>query len=242
MSSIILRTNAAPIYSFLSLIESKRSSGELEGPLKILDCGAGGPVPPLALFSELGYQACGIDISDDQLDLARKFCQENRIQVDFRQADMRQIPFSNSSFDCVYENYSICHLSHQGTAAAIAEIHRVTRDKGFCLLGLISSDTWPKSLFGEEREPGEYWDLEDGEETRHSIFTDQESDQLVADWEITSKIKQIMYLRQHAREMSQEDWMELKAGGDYSDEEWRVEYQGRENRVTYVHTYYTLRK
>ena len=242
MSYTVLRTNAAPIYSFLSLLESKRSAGELGDAPKILDCGAGGPLPPLVVFSELGYQACGIDISEDQLDLARKYCKENGIEVDFRQADMRQIPFEDSSFDCVYEHYSLCHLSHQGTAEAIKEMHRVTRAGGFCYLGLISRDTWPASLFGKEKQPGEFWGEEGGREECHSIFTDQQADQLMADWELISKVKRVTYLRKYAQEMTEEDWLELNASGDHSAEEWGAEYPQRENWVTYVHIYYTLRK
>ena len=242
MNYTVLRTNAAPIYSFVSLLEAKRSDGELGDPIKILDCGAGGPAPPLALFSELGYQAFGIDISDEQLALARQYCDQKGIEVDFRKADMRQIPFDDNSFDCVYEHYSMCHLGKKETAAAISEMYRVTREKGFCFLGLISRDTWPKSFFGEEKEPGEYWGLEDVKDKRHSMFTDQEGDQLVAGWEILSKVKRVTYLREAAREISETEWMEWCPSAEHSDEDWHKEYQQRENMVTYAHTYYTLRK
>jgi len=242
MSNIILQENAAPLYDFLSLLESKRAKGELVEEPGILDCGAGGSVPPLAAFSQLGYGSYGIDISRERLDLARKYCAEKGIEVDLRQADMRQIPFEDGFFDCVYEFYSICHLSHQDTAKAISEMHRVTKEGGYCFLGLISRDTWPASIFGEEREPGEFWGQEAGKEQLHSMFSDREGDLLMADWEILSKVKRVMYLRKTAREMSEDEWMELIPAGEYSREDWRKEYPQRENWRTYAHTFYTLRK
>ena len=73
MADIILRTNAIPIYGFLSTINAKvpLERGQPRG--KILDCGAGGSVPPLALFAQHGFEAWGIDISEDHLDKARRF-------------------------------------------------------------------------------------------------------------------------------------------------------------------------
>jgi hypothetical protein len=48
--SLILHPNAAPVYEFLARIESQKSAMDGTQPKRILDCGAGGPVPPLVLF------------------------------------------------------------------------------------------------------------------------------------------------------------------------------------------------
>ncbi|MHA1290912.1 MAG: hypothetical protein ACTSPB_26300, partial [Candidatus Thorarchaeota archaeon] len=37
---------------------------------KILDCGAGGRFPPLAIFHQHGFETHGIDLSDDQIERA----------------------------------------------------------------------------------------------------------------------------------------------------------------------------
>ncbi|MGC1120504.1 MAG: hypothetical protein WBA22_05365 [Candidatus Methanofastidiosia archaeon] len=50
-----------PLYAFLR--ECNASSLEKE----VLDCGAGGERPPLALFYEYGYKTLGIDTSDEQI-------------------------------------------------------------------------------------------------------------------------------------------------------------------------------
>lgn len=240
MTNTILQTNAIPIYAFLSFIAAKQSQGELGDQIKILDCGAGGAVPPLALFSENGFEAYGIDTSDQQLERARQYCDKKGLQIDFRKADMRQIPFSDESFDCVYEHYAMCHLSKQETATAIGEMHRVTKNKGLCFLGVISMDSWPKSLYGEEREAGEYWAGED----RHCMFTDREADELVNDWEVLSKEKRVIYLRAAAEQISEESWMEIYASVDTgcTEDNWCNQYHQRVNMVNYTHIYYILMK
>ena len=119
MADTILRTNAIPVYGFLSTINAKRpvNAGQSRG--KILDCGAGGSVPPIALFAQQGFDAWGMDISEEQLGQARQFCIQNEIDVHLQTGDMRQIPFEDETFDYVYEHYAMCHLSKQDTARAI---------------------------------------------------------------------------------------------------------------------------
>ena len=151
MKNIILRPNGAPVYSFLSWVNAHQPEDEALEKRKILDCGAGGPVPPLALFQQHGFECRGIDRSLEQLEKARHFCQKHEIELNLHEGDMRQIPFEDGSFDYVYEHYSMCHLSKEDTALAASEMHRVLKPGGFCFLGFISNETWPRSLFGEEK-------------------------------------------------------------------------------------------
>jgi ubiquinone/menaquinone biosynthesis C-methylase UbiE len=245
MGNVILRTNAIPVYGFLSVINARDPLGEAPQRRKILDCGAGGPVPPLALFHQYGLEAWGIDFSAGQLDKARQFCANQGIELHLRTGDMRRIPFEDGTFDYVYEHYSMCHLSKRDTALAVGEMYRVLKRQGYCFLGVISADSWPKSLFGQEREPGEYWGEEGGDEpTLHSMFTDEEADELVSAWEIVSKEKQVRYLREAARNTSLEAWMELRqeAREEYTPEAWRARYTNRTNAFQYAHLYFILRK
>lgn len=50
MKAPVLRPNAIPVYGFLSLIHARAPQGEPRRRRNILDCGVGGPVPPLALL------------------------------------------------------------------------------------------------------------------------------------------------------------------------------------------------
>jgi ubiquinone/menaquinone biosynthesis C-methylase UbiE len=244
MSNTILRANATPIYNFFSYINSKQSQGELGEHLKILDCGAGGPVPPLALFSEYGFDSYGMDISEEQLKLSRQYCADKGLNIDFRKADMRQIPFDDERFDCVYEHYAMCHLSKKETQTAVNEMHRVTRKGGLCFLGVISMDSWPKSLYGVEEDPGEFWADEGEDRGRHSMFTNEEADQLVNAWEILSKEKRVKYLQSSAEKITLDEWMEMYVGDGqgYPKESWRSLYDQRVNKFNYSHIYYILRK
>ncbi len=245
MSDVVLRTNAIPVYGFLSYILGVIPAAERAVTPKILDCGAGGPLPPLALFAQQGFEAVGIDISDEQLERSRQFCTDHKIQVEFRKADMRQIPFSANTFDYVYEHYSMCHLDHADTALAVAEMLRVLKPGGSAFLGVISTDSWPSTLFGKQRNVGEYVGAEGGHaQVTHSLWTDAESDQLVSDWDVVDKEKKISYLREMADEVTLEAWMDLQVESPRgsSVDEWRGAYSQRQNYYRYVHTYYYLKK
>jgi ubiquinone/menaquinone biosynthesis C-methylase UbiE len=151
---------------------------------------------------------------------------------------MRSIPFEDETFDYVYEHYSMCHLSKQDTTLAVSEMLRVLKRGGLCFLGFISADSWPKSLFGQEREPGEYWGDEGGNElTLHSLFTDQEADQLVLACEIVSKYKQVRYLREAVDEILFAARMEFyeETGNAFTRDNWQSRYESRANLVQYSH-------
>lgn len=245
MKNIVLRTNAVPVYGFLSVITAKQVQNESLQPRKILDCGAGGPVPPLVLFAQHGFEAWGIDSSEDQLAKARQFCQEQGVDLHLQQGDMRCIPFEDETFDYIYEHYAMCHLNKRDTAQAVQEMYRVLKPGGLCFLGVISMDSWPRSLFGQEQAPGEFWGEEDGDELAlHSLFTDQEADDLVSAWEVNSRYKQIRYLREMAVETTFEAWMTLnrEAGELCPQEEWKAKFETRANAFQYVHLYFILKK
>lgn len=244
MERIVLGTHATPVYGFLSFINARRPQGELSHGGKILDCGAGGPIPPLALFAQHGFEAWGIDVSDEQLDKAGQFCKQHGLEVHLRPGDMRHVPFEDETFDFVYEHFSMCHLSKQDTAQAIGEMYRVLKGQGLCLLGVISSDCWPKYRLGLEKEPGEYWGEEGGEQRLHSLFSDEEMDDLLSAWEVVFKEKHVHYLWGAAEKLPLEAWMASydQAGSGYSRGAWRARYESRANEFQYAHTYFMLKK
>ena len=244
MDRIILRTNAIPVYGFLSFINARHLQEEPSQRRKILDCGAGGPVPPVALFAQHGFEAWGIDVSVEQLSRARQYCDEHGIDVHLRTGDMRQIPFEDATFEYVYEHYSLCHLSKQDTAKAIGEMYRVLKRGGLCFLGVISADSWPKSRLGQEEGPGEYWAEEGGERRLHSLFRDEEMDDLLSAWEVVFKQKHVSYLLGAGEKPSMEAWMDEyeQAGSGYSREGWLARYESRANEFQYAHLYFILRK
>jgi ubiquinone/menaquinone biosynthesis C-methylase UbiE len=139
----------------------------------------------------------------------------------------------------------MCHLSKWDTALAVHEMHRVLKRGGLGFLGVISTDSWPRSFFGEERAPGEYWMKEHGDVlTRHSMFSDPEAEALVSAWEVVSQEKRIRYLREAAEETSLERWMALyeETEDGCSREAWKARYERRAYAFRYAHQYFFLRK
>ncbi len=116
----------APIHNFLDLIVDEITiNPSLQKT--ILDCGAGGKQPPLSLFAEYGFDAWGIDISEQQIKKALTFSQQLGQQLNIQKGDMRCSPFADERFSFIYEFYSICHLSKTDTLQAVMEMKRVLK-------------------------------------------------------------------------------------------------------------------
>jgi len=242
MKPIILRPNAIPVYRFLSLITRHLSDGDtLEGK-RILDCGAGGPIPPLAVFAEQGMDTVGIDINAEALQKARTFANSKDLPIKFLSADMRNLPFPDSSFDYVYEQYAMCHLAPHDVQVAVAEMRRVLRPGGMLLFGVISRDSWPKSSFGEEREPGWFVRGDKSRDAAHSMLSDANADALAAGMEPIHKQKIIRYT--DAEQVTEEQWSDLyeEAPAPVTREKWAAAYGLRAEYFRYVHTFFIARK
>lgn len=85
-----------PIYNFLLY------TNQYKVEKTVLDCGAGGTRPPLALFFSHGYETYGIDISNTQIARARDFASRNNMVLNIKKEDMRRIPLPNEKFGGVY--------------------------------------------------------------------------------------------------------------------------------------------
>ncbi|MBY8992808.1 MAG: class I SAM-dependent methyltransferase [Candidatus Lokiarchaeota archaeon] len=170
------------LYNYLWYIRSNPTGN------RILDCGAGGCDPKLAFFLENGFEAYGIDISDEQIKDSEEFSAKNNINLNIIKGDMRKIPFDSGFFDYVYSYNSIFHLSKKDSRVAINEMHRVLKKGGLCYLNFLSvDDKWSKE--GEEINPGEIITKEDDEEYLHSYYEDDEPDSYFDEFEIIYKEK-----------------------------------------------------
>jgi len=101
---------------------------------------------------------------------------------------MRKIPFDNETFGCVFSWNSSIHLTKNDTELALSEMLRVLKKRGLLYVNLI----WNKDLsidLGEERNPGEFWMTNDGEEYVHSCFSESETDQFFNSVELICKQK-----------------------------------------------------
>lgn len=65
-------------------------------------------------------------------------------RLEVKTGDMREMPFSDDSFDGVVSVASIDHLNQEGVAKALAEVTRVLRPDGQFLLEVVNPDIWTK--------------------------------------------------------------------------------------------------
>lgn len=139
----------------------------------ILDCGAGGKLPPLAIFKEHGYETYGIDISDGQLAFAHEFEKVNNLDLNITKGDMMDLPFKDESVNFVYSYNSIFHMSKKEIGEAIKEIHRVLPSQGLAFVNFPTVDDW-RATVGEKVREGEYLQEEHGQKILHSYFKTDE--------------------------------------------------------------------
>lgn len=146
----------------------------------VLDCGAGGKKPPLALFHRIGFKTYGIDISDQSLQFASSYEQKNNIKLNIKYGDMRNLPFEDSTISFVFTQNSLCHLDKRDHAVVIDEIVRVLRPEGYCFIDFMSTE----SSYCNEEEMRLYTLVGDNEYRKkgqdvdcyHSFFNDEEPD------------------------------------------------------------------
>ena len=107
---------------------------------EVLDCGAGGDYPPLSLFYQYGYKTYGIEIAEEALGKAQRFCREHEMQLSIFHGDMRSIPFVSESFGAVYSYNAIFFMTKPDIATSMREIERVLKPGGLCYVNFVSVD------------------------------------------------------------------------------------------------------
>jgi len=158
---------------------------------KILDCGAGGRMPPLYIFHMFGYKTQGVDISEEQIRKARAFCEEKGVDLGIKKGDMRHLPFEDSSFGFTYSHDTICHMTKKEIAIAMGEMKRVLKKDGLLYVNFFSTED---SRFGEGEKvgDGEFVHDEHGGKELHSYFKDDEPDRFFVGLEILAKQKRVL--------------------------------------------------
>jgi ubiquinone/menaquinone biosynthesis C-methylase UbiE len=168
------------LYTFLLYCNDVELSKE------VLDCGAGGNCPPLAIFAEHGYKTLGIDIDDKQIELAKKFEIANRLDLCITKGNMKELPFKDSSISFIYSYNSIFHMSKKEISEVIREIRRVLPLGGLTFINFASTHD-QRSTVGKKVGEGEYLQIERGEEVLHSFFDDNEAEKYFEGFNILYK-------------------------------------------------------
>jgi ubiquinone/menaquinone biosynthesis C-methylase UbiE len=116
------------------------------GPGKCLDLGCGTGIAIRDLVG-LGWTVTGVDISTDQLRVARE--QAGELAIDLLEADARKLPLPSATFDAVASMFT--HTDFDYPEQVIAEVYRVLRPGGkFVYIGTHPCFVTPYA----ERKPG----------------------------------------------------------------------------------------
>ena len=102
----------------------------LKPGLSVLDCGCGQGTMTID-FAKLVNpgQVTGIDISEEMLKLGKESAQQQHIDnIKFQPANVYELPFEDNSFDLVYAQTILCHISEP--LRAIKEMKRVVKPGG----------------------------------------------------------------------------------------------------------------
>jgi len=157
----------------------------------VLDCGAGGDCPPLALFTEYGYKTQGLEISDSQIEKAKNFSRKYGLNLNISKGDMRQLPFENESISYIYSYNSIFHMTKKDIEKSINEIKRVLKPGGLCCINFLSlQDSWYGQ--GEELGKNEFLQMERGEKVIHTYYEIDEGEKHFQDMKVLFKENRVL--------------------------------------------------
>jgi SAM-dependent methyltransferase len=119
-------------YSFWSSVFAPASDALVEmagvGPGdRVLDVAAGNGNTALAA-ARRGAIVTAVDITPAQIERGRKRADAERLEVEWREADAEELPFSDASFDCVLSTFGVAFAPYGERAAP--EMFRVVRSGG----------------------------------------------------------------------------------------------------------------
>jgi ubiquinone/menaquinone biosynthesis C-methylase UbiE len=164
---------------------------EIDLDKSVLDCGAGGNCPPLALFSEFGYKTYGIELSDTQIEEATIFSKEHNLELNISKGDIKKLPFEDGSISFIYSFNTIFHMKKEDITKAVNEIKRVLKSGGICFINFLSindSDYGQGEKIGE----GEFVQSERGEKVIHTYYDIEEAEKHFKDMKILFKENRIL--------------------------------------------------
>jgi ubiquinone/menaquinone biosynthesis C-methylase UbiE len=172
---------ATPLYEFF------RQCSESSPEKSILDCGAGGTIPPLSLFYQHSFKTFGIEIQENALAEAQWYCRENKMPLNIIRGDMRAIPFIDKSFGYVYSYNAIFFMTKPDIKKSIDEMKRVLKPGGLCFVNFLSVDDPDDGAFCDTGFARQLLNSE-----RFAKFEDNEADSYFGRFEILRKEKRYL--------------------------------------------------
>ncbi|WP_379126763.1 class I SAM-dependent methyltransferase [Paenibacillus sp. sgz500958] len=169
-----------PMYRFLMYCN------ETEMERTVLDCGAGGDTPPLAMFAGNGYITHGIDCDPEQIRIANQYGMDHQYFLNVRQGDMRKLEFDNASVGFVYSYNSIFHMRKQEVKQSLEEMKRVLKPGGLLFANFLTVNDF-RCGQGPCVGDNEYEQFDDDLPVIHSYYRADEPDSMFSDMELLYK-------------------------------------------------------
>jgi ubiquinone/menaquinone biosynthesis C-methylase UbiE len=107
--------------------------------LSALDIGVGGG-RHTRLLCELGFDTCGVDISEEGLKQTEGLLARLGFQATLKKAAMTELPFESNSLDLVISYGVFNYGTAEDMRRAIGEVHRVLQDGGRAFVVLRTTD------------------------------------------------------------------------------------------------------
>ncbi len=98
----------------------------------VLDCGCGTGTLAIVAKRQVGPKGHvrGIDISRDQLDIARNKAKREGFEIEFHEGSIDELPFPDKSIDVIYSTLMLHHVPRQVKMGAFGEMRRVLKPGG----------------------------------------------------------------------------------------------------------------
>jgi SAM-dependent methyltransferase len=104
-------------------------------------CGAG---TDLVRFAKGGALVSGVDLSAAAIGLARRNFEQQRLEVDLREADGERLPFADDTFDLVYAHGVVQYTPRP--QALVDECRRVLKPGGEAVFQVYNRISWLNAL------------------------------------------------------------------------------------------------
>lgn len=102
----------------------------------ILDIGCGAGIPVDKFFLSHGHKVIGLDISEKQIELAKK----NLPNGEFKVEDMSELKEKEYLVDAVVSFYAIFHTPREAHSDILKKIHSFLKNNGLLLITMGSSE------------------------------------------------------------------------------------------------------
>lgn len=108
----------------------ERLANRLKPNSKILDVGCGNGIPIDKFLIDKGFDVTGIDISEEQITLAKKNFPKGKFFV----MDMENITLPENSFDAIIAFYSIFHVERSRHYKLLEKFNKLLRGGGYIMI------------------------------------------------------------------------------------------------------------